>query len=236
MAIRVAVSDDHPAVLAGIEYILLGADDFRVIGLAASSTELVELLSRQACDVVVTDYSMPGGRYGDGISLFGFLMRRFPKVRLVALTGLENPSVLEGILAAGVTVIVAKADDPEYLHEAVRVAHAGGAYASPSIRRLLDNEAPSPQGVAGAVLSRRETEVVRLFAEGLTVSDIGERVGRSRKTISVQKMAAMKKLGLKSDIDLFRYALANGLIRASGGPGRGASDDAMPAPEDVSDS
>ena len=60
-------------------------------------------------------------------------------------------------------------------------------------------------------LSKREADVVRLLAEGLTVSEIAGRVGRSRKTISTQKVAAMKKLGLSADVELFRYALATGL-------------------------
>jgi two-component system capsular synthesis response regulator RcsB len=215
LTIRVAVADDHPTMLAGMEYLLSSMPDVAVVGLVADSTGLVELLGSKGCDVVVTDFSMPGGRYGDGISLIGFLRRRFPTLRLVVLTGLENPTVLQSILAVGVEALVGKLDEPEHTQEAIRAAFERRPYKSPGIQRIVEG-IPSP-GVDGS-LSKRETEVVRLLAEGLTVSEIGERVGRSRKTISAQKVAAMKKLGLQGDAELFRYALANGLIQASQGP------------------
>jgi two-component system capsular synthesis response regulator RcsB len=225
LTIRVAVADDHPTLLAGMAYLLSAMTDATVTGLAADSTELVELLGREPCDVVVTDYSMPGGRYGDGISLFGFLLRRFPNVRLVVLTGLESQAVLQGILAAGFDAIVAKADDPEYLQQAIRAVHERKPFLSPEIQRMLDAvPAPRADGGVQSQLSKRETEVVRLFAEGLSVSEIGDRVGRSRKTISTQKVAAMKKLGLQNDAELFRYALANGLIQSSHGSREPVSD------------
>ena len=220
MTIRVAVADDHPTMLAGMEYLLSTMPDVAVVGMVADSTGLVELLGSTGCDVVVTDFSMPGGRYGDGISLIGFLRRRFPMLRLVVLTGLESPAVLQSILAVGVDALVGKLDEPEHTQEAIRAAFERRPYRSPGIQRIVD-AMPAPH--AEGSLSKRETEVVRLLAEGLSVSEIGERVGRSRKTISAQKVAAMKKLGLQGDAELFRYALANGLIQASQGL-RGAPD------------
>lgn len=209
MAIRIAIADDHPTLLVGMEYLLSDVDDLELVGMAADSTALVDLLCKHSCDVVVTDYAMPGGRYGDGVSLLGFLRRRFPSMRLVVLTGLDSAAIFKVIVAAEIDALVSKRDEPTHLFEAIRATSWSGTYLSPSIRQVLGVQS------SFAALSARETEVVRLFAEGLSVAGIGERVDRSRKTISVQKMSAMRKLGLESDAELVRYALASGLIQGA---------------------
>lgn len=216
MIVRVAIADDHPTLLAGMEHLLSGFKWLSLVGMAISSTELVALLGKSACDVVVTDFSMPHGRYGDGLSLLRFLRRRFPATRLVVLTGIESSVVMKGILDVGAVGIVSKSDDLLHLESAIRMAHAGERYLSPLAQQILDQiEANASSSSPLPQLSKRETEVFRLYAEGLTISEIGERVGRSNKTISAQKMAAMKKLGLQHDADIFKYALAHGLVSAS---------------------
>jgi two-component system, NarL family, captular synthesis response regulator RcsB len=216
LTIRVAVVDDHPTMLAGMEHLLSGFEGIKLVGLAISSTDLVELLGKTACDVVVTDFSMPGGRYGDGLSLLRFLQRRFPAVRLVVLTGMENSTVLSSILEVGVGGIVSKSDDLHHVESAIRAVQLGERYLSPEATRLLEQiSATSNEHDSRVRLSKREAEVLRLYAEGFTVSEIGIRAGRSSKTISAQKNAAMKKLGLQNDADVFNYALAHGLVQTS---------------------
>lgn len=213
MKIRVVVADDHPVLLAGLEQLLQVAPDIEVVGLVRDSSGLVELLGRRGVDVVVTDYSMPHGEFGDGSALLRFLRRRFPQINLIVLTGMESPLVLTGIFATGVESVVSKADPGQHLVPAIHASMAGRRYLSPEIERLLA-QAPEPR-VEGSSLSKRESEVLRMFAEGLSVIEIAERIKRSRKTVSTQKIAAMRKLGLESDADVFRYAIANGLVPAS---------------------
>lgn len=216
MTIRVAVADDHPTLLAGMEHLLTGFEGITVAGLVTDSTTLVELLEKSPCDVVVTDFSMPHGRYGDGLSLLRFLRRRFPNVQLVVLTGIENGGVLQNILDLGVSGILSKSDDLHHVESAIRMAQRGDCYLSPEATRLLEQTSVAPQSDVGHVrLTKREAEVLRLYAEGYTVTEISVRVGRSSKTISAQKQAAMKKLGLNNDADVFKYALAHGLVQAS---------------------
>jgi two-component system, NarL family, captular synthesis response regulator RcsB len=213
---RVAIADDHPTLLAGMEHLMSRFRDISLIGTVTNSTELVDLLGKSPCDVVVTDFSMPHGRYGDGLSLLRFLKRRFPATSLVVLTSIENSAVMQGILDVGAVGIVSKSDDLEHVETAIRMAHAGDRYFSPTVVKILDEVVAETSDAQPLVqLSKRETEVLRLYAEGLTVSEIGVRAGRSSKTISAQKMAAMKKLGLQHDADIFKYALAHGLVSAS---------------------
>jgi two-component system, NarL family, captular synthesis response regulator RcsB len=215
LTIRVAIADDHPTLLAGLEHLLSKVEGITLIGSVTDSTQLVELLGKSSCDVVVTDFSMPGGRYGDGLALLRFLKRRFPNVRLVVLTSIENREVVKGILDVGALGLVSKADDLGHVEAAIRMAHLGNSYVSPKKSAQLQESSPDPGVDQIAKLSKRETEVLRMYAEGLTVSEIGMRAGRSSKTISAQKMAAMKKLGLEHDADIFKYAQAHGLVQAS---------------------
>lgn len=226
MNTRVVIADDHPVLLAGMEHMLGPITDIQIVGLAEDSTVMVELLGNQQVDVVVADFSMPQGRYGDGIALLRFVARRFPMVRRVVLTGVENPWVLRSILDIGVEVIVSKSDPYLLVEHAIRCAVVGQRFLSPSIEHLLQ-ETP----VAAAVplqgpLTKRESEVLRMFAEGFSVAEIGDRVGRSRKTISTQKMSAMRKLGLTRDGEIFRYAISTGLVQASQVSRHNADDDA----------
>jgi two-component system capsular synthesis response regulator RcsB len=219
MKIRIVAVDDHPVLLAGVEEIIAEHTDLELVAAVRDSTQLVDVLSSRPAEVVVADFSMPQGRYGDGVALLRFLQRRFPQIRLVVLTGMESALVLQSIVAAGVQCVVGKSDPGPHLVPAIRAALRGEAYLAPSVLQLLD-EARAATGTQAtsspqAGLSRRESEVIRMYAEGLSVQDIAGRVGRSPKTISTQKVAAMRKLGVANDAELFTYALANGLVSAS---------------------
>jgi two-component system capsular synthesis response regulator RcsB len=215
MPLNIVVADDHPVLLAGMEHLLQAVPDMVVAGLVRDSTELVDLLSRTPVDVAVCDFSMPNGRYGDGVTLLRFLQRRFPALHLVVLTGMESPLVLRSIQQAGVSCIVSKSDPLEQLVPAVLAASLGQSFISAEIARLIVEGGEQGEARDVEALSKRESEVLRMFAEGLSVMQIADRVGRSRKTISTQKIAAMRKLGLQRDADIFEYALAHGLVQAS---------------------
>ncbi|WP_440975019.1 response regulator [Pseudoxanthomonas winnipegensis] len=228
MPLNIVVADDHPVLLAGMEHLLRSVPELTIAGLVRDSTELVDLLSRTRVDVAVCDFSMPNGRYGDGVTLLRFLQRRFPALRLVVLTGMESPLVLRSIQRAGVSCIVSKSDPLEQLIPAVHAASRNQAFVSAEIARLVA-EAESQRDVQQAqALSKRESEVLRMFAEGLSVMQIADRVGRSRKTISTQKVAAMRKLGLQRDAEIFEYALSHGLVQASQNARAGAGGEDPP--------
>jgi len=212
-AIRVVLADDHPLILEGIRHELTKSATVSVVGLARSSSELIPLLSRTACDVLVSDYVMPGGEYGDGITLFSFIRRRFPKVQTVILTMMESAILLQSLIDIGNRCLLSKVDKMEHLHLAVRAAYVNGRYLSPRISEIIMPAERPTRGVwANAPLSSRELEVVRFYVSGLTVNEIADRLSRSKKTISSQKVSAMAKLGIKRDADLVRYGLENGLV------------------------
>lgn len=201
--VRVMVADDHPSSALGMSQALAGSSTIKLLGTVSNSTDLVALLDEQQSDVLVVDYVMPGGKYGDGLSLLSFLQRRYPALRLVTITMIDNPSVLLAIQKQGVGCILSKSDAISHLVGAVHAAFVGANYLSPFVKKLLEECQPSA-GIR--TLTAREIEVVRLYGAGLTVGEIAVQLHRSKQTISSQKSSAMKKLGIVRDADLIRYA------------------------------
>jgi two-component system capsular synthesis response regulator RcsB len=217
-------------MLRGVEHELSMISTIELAGSAHSSTELIALLDTTPCDVLVSDYAMPAGEYGDGIALFSLIQRRYPSVKLVVLTMLDNPAVLRALVTQGISCIVSKSDAVSHLVPAVHTAYSGGKYYSPKVNEIVQSIDWNRRGRGSTdVLSRRESEVVRLFASGLTVNEIAERLCRSKKTISSQKSKAMEKLGIDREVDLLRYAMESGMVSSSQRTSSGEPD--MPLPE-----
>jgi len=201
--VRVMVADDHPSSALGMSQALAGSSTIKLLGTVSNSTDLVAMLDEQQSDVLVVDYVMPGGKYGDGLTLLSFLQRRYPALHLVTITMIDNPSVLHAIQRQGVGCILSKSDAISHLVGAVHAAYVGANYLSPFVKQLLEGTETSP---GTRTLTAREIEVVRLYGAGLTVGEIAVQLHRSKQTISSQKSSAMKKLGIVRDADLIRYA------------------------------
>ncbi|KVT11372.1 LuxR family transcriptional regulator [Burkholderia sp. MSMB1078WGS] len=214
-AIRVMIADDHPAIISGIVAALANHTTVKVVATASNSTELVAALNTHPCDVLVSDYAMPGGEFGDGVTLFSFLRRRYPDTRIVVLTMMNNPGTLRSLMKLDIHCILSKSDSTDHVLTAIQGAFASGRYFSPSISDVAWQIHMEARNTASGALTMREEEVVRLFVSGLSVSEIAEQLKRSKQTISSQKTSAMKKLGLDSDTDLVKYVMGVSLA-ASG--------------------
>jgi two-component system capsular synthesis response regulator RcsB len=228
LSIRVMIADDHPAVVAGLLHMLKLHRMLKIVGTCANSTELIAALGTQPCDVLVSDYSMPGGNYGDGITLFSFLRRRYPAMRIVVLTMIDNPGIIRSLLKLGIHCILSKADAMGHLPAAIQGAYAQGRYFSPSISEIvwqLDVETPTSSSRA---LTARESEVIRLFVSGRSVNEIAAQLKRSKQTISSQKANAMRKLGVASDTELIKYSIGTALAAAPEDGSGDQSDAAQP--------
>jgi len=218
--IRIVIADDHPVVLLGIKALLHEHGTvMRVVGEAGSSKELLALLPDCECDLLVTDYSMPDAAGAeDGLAWLKRLRRDYPDLPVIVLTMIHNPALVRGMLGAGVNGVVGKAAMTRELLLAIRAVAAGRSYVGEHVRDAVADLTVSETGhgdMGGndpSTLSRREAEIVRLYASGLTITQIAERVHRSVKTISQQKNNAMRKLGLTSNSQLYEYARVRGLL------------------------
>ncbi|GLQ97831.1 response regulator transcription factor [Dyella mobilis] len=212
---RIVIADDHPVVMLGVRALLKGLGNVEVVAEANSGGELLSVLGSEPCDLLITDFSMPyEDGSGDGLSLLKRLRRDHPKLPIIVLTMVHNPALTRGMLAAGVNGLVGKVAMMKELLLAIGAVLNGRTYICEAMREHVADwsAAPPESGTDPAVLSQREAEVVRLYAQGLTVTQIAEHLHRSVKTVSQQKNDAMRKLGVTSNTQLFEYARAYGLL------------------------
>ncbi len=199
-------------------------NDFCIVGEASQGKELLALLTKQPCDLLITDFSMPAGEDSeDGLQLLRRLRRRYPELRIIVLTMIHNLALVRGMLAAGANGVVAKTAMTRELLQAMQVVSSGQAFLGEGMQGALSHAAKADAAGSGPdetdsaaanmeMLSPREAEVVRMYANGLTVTQIAERLRRSVKTISQQKSDAMRKLGLTSNTQLYEFARGSGLL------------------------
>ncbi|HHE3908130.1 TPA: response regulator transcription factor RcsB [Klebsiella pneumoniae] len=193
---NVIIADDHPIVLFGIRKSLEQIEWVNVVGEFEDSTALINNLPKLDAHVLITDLSMPGDKYGDGITLIKYIKRHFPDLSIIVLTMNNNPAILSAVLDLDIEGIVLK-------QGALAALQKGKKFTPESVSRLL--EKISASGYGDKRLSPKESEVLRLFAEGFLVTEIAKKLNRSIKTISSQKKSAMMKLGVENDIALLNY-------------------------------
>lgn len=210
MAIRVVLADDHELFSSGTRLILEQDHGLSVVAMLGSPDDLLDYLQAHPCDLVITDFNMPGRQAPDGLELLARLRERFPAVPVIVLTMLANPGLISAMLENGARGLVNKTDAVVQLPLAVRSVLRGQRYFSRSMQALLELGSPGSDGVLQP-LSDKEREILLMFASGKSVSEIAQRLDRNVKTISSQKIAAMEKLGLRSDLDIYAYVREHGL-------------------------
>lgn len=213
--LRIILADDHPVVLGGAKIALCSPPDsvFSVVALAHNADELINHLEHTPCDLVISDYAMPYGRFPDGMALMGYLKRHFARIPLVVMTTMRNPSLLQALLNAGVKGLFDKRSPMKELKRAAQRVTSGRSYLCPAFASVLQAQTlvESESGTSAVSLSDRELEVVRLFVQGMSGRQIAALLNRSEKTISRQKRTAMDKLGLDHDGGLVEFARVSGL-------------------------
>jgi DNA-binding NarL/FixJ family response regulator len=203
--IRVFIADDHAIVRDGVRRLLDAASDIQVTGEAATGDETLARLAAARADVVLLDISMPGRGFLD---LLRVLREGHPRTRVVVFSGHAEDEYAVRALRAGASGYVAKERSPQDLLAAIRKAHAGGRYVSPTLaERLAAGLADDAPADPHEALSDREYQVLQLLGAGLSVKEIGARLGISAKTASTYRQRILDKLGLKTTADLIRYAV-----------------------------
>lgn len=211
MKIRLLLADDHPALLAGLVCELNRLPTLEILGTAQDSDSLVELINHTECDVLVTDYVMPGGKYGDGLGLLSYIRRVKPQLKILVFTTLENQALTQELAKLGVKGVLGKTQHTSQLISAIHAVYAGSNY-FPTHDLTTGHSGIMQDPAPNLALTKREIEVIRLYLSGLSVNEIASQLNRTKQTISSQKAAAMRKLGITRDADLFRFAFESGMI------------------------
>ncbi|WP_321794305.1 response regulator transcription factor [Caballeronia sp. J97] len=211
--VRLAIADDHPLVILAVERLAGNFPNVEVVSRSTNSTQLEESLARGECDVAIIDFFMPGGRYGDGIELIQHMANLYPDVRIVVMSRSSDAALVKQALEAGAHAFLSKEDRLDLIYVAIVSVIANETYLGPAIRRTLAlADAESHARFIRQRLTSRELEVIERYARGSNVTEIAKELDRSVKTISAQKCAAMRKLDLSTDADLYRFIADSGLI------------------------
>jgi len=206
MTLRIIIADDHPVVRIGTKAVIESSGVGQVVAEASTVAELMTVLGDHECDVLVTDYSMPGGAQADGFAMIAMIRRRFPELPVLMLSVSNNLAILRMVVATGVLGLVDKTSSMDELPLAIQTVQRGVPYVSLSLKERIDAIGTESVEEGGArPLSPREVEVLRLLGSGMTVKEIALHLHKSVSTISRQKGDAMLKLGLKGDAELFDY-------------------------------
>ncbi|GGV32759.1 response regulator [Streptomyces griseoflavus] len=207
LPIRILIADDHPVVRAGLRAVLETEPDFAIVAEAATAEEAVELAASGGADVVLMDLRFGGGMNGSQAT--AAITARPGAPRVLVVTTYDTDADTLPAIEAGATGYLLKDAPPEELAAAVRTAAAGRTALAPAVADRLMNRLRAPH----TALTRRETEVLALVAEGLSNQGISERLHLTRATVKSHLAHVYAKLGVDSRTAAVAAALGLGIIR-----------------------
>jgi DNA-binding NarL/FixJ family response regulator len=213
--IRIVVADDHEVVRSGFAGLLATQPDFEVVGVAADGAAAVEACAATEVDVVLMDVRMPGM---DGIEATRRIAATAAGPRVLILTTFDLDEYVYQALTAGASGFLLKDVTAERLFDAVRVIAAGDALLAPGVTRRLIGEfaalhrSPGVAPPALDALTPRETQVLRLVAEGLSNAEIAGRLVVTEETVKTHVSRVLAKLGLRDRTQAVVTAYESGLV------------------------
>jgi DNA-binding NarL/FixJ family response regulator len=212
--IRIVVADDHTIVREGLKQLLGAVGDMEVVAEASNGHEVIERVRGVEFDLLLLDMSMPGR---SGIELIKQVRAEKPKLRILVLSMHEEHQYAVRAIRAGAAGYLTKESASKQLVDAIRKVASGGAFISAEVAQQLALGAmPGAQAALHETLSDREFQILRMIAEGLSVSDIAAKLSLSVKTVSTHKANIQQKMNLGTTAELIRYALTHRLVDDTG--------------------
>jgi DNA-binding NarL/FixJ family response regulator len=212
--LRILLAEDHETVREGLKMIINAQDDMEVVGEVGDGRAAVARASELLPDIVLMDVSMPRL---NGLKATEKVKECCPQVKVLTLTRHTDDGYLQQLLRAGASGYVLKQSPPSELLHAIRAVAGGGKYLDPTVTEKVMkgflSQSASWRVAAPGSPSGRESEVLRLIAWGYSNKEIAARMELSVKTVEAHKANAMKKLGMRSRIDIVRYALLQGWLQ-----------------------
>jgi DNA-binding NarL/FixJ family response regulator len=213
MVIRVMITDDHKVVRQGLKMFLQLDPDLDVVGEAENGAEAIERAKELKPDVILMDLLMP---VMGGIEAIGRLRAELPETEIIAITSVLEDEAVIGAVRAGAIGYLLKDTDADALCRAIKAAAQGQVQLAPeaAIRLMREVRAPEvkPQP-AGETLTERETDVLRLVAQGRANKEIAAELGIGEKTVKTHVSNLLGKLGVQSRTQAALYAARVGLVK-----------------------
>lgn len=210
MPVRIVLVDDHKILRDGLRLRLEQEAGFKIVGEAATAAEARQSVEQARPDLVVLDLDLPGEK---GLAVAKRFRADLPQMKILVLTGLNNPEAAHEVMLAGAHGYLRKDEASEELVRAIHAVMAGKIFLSPDaatvLTRLLREQ---KDGTAEPVLNERETTFLRGVADGLSYKEIANGMNLSVKSMEAYRTRLAKKLGCASRADLVRYAVRKGLV------------------------
>jgi DNA-binding NarL/FixJ family response regulator len=215
--IRVLIADDQRVVRDGLALLVGLIDGAVVVAAAGDGAEAVQLAEAHHPDVILMDLRMPGT---DGITATGQLRERLPATRVLVLTTYADQDAIVPALQAGARGYLTKDASAEQIETAIRAVHAGQTHLDPAIQErlvaaVINQPSPAHPACPGQKppggLTTREAEVLTLLAEGLSNTEIAQRLYLSRATVKTHINRIFAKTGARDRAQAVRYAYEHGL-------------------------
>lgn len=210
--INILIADDHQIMLEGLIMLLQKEPDIHIAGVAGDGKKALEILKHTDIDVAVVDISMPEL---DGLETTKTIKKTYANTKVLVLTMFNEGTLITELIQAGASGYILKNRGREELVDAIRKIAGGGQYFSESVTQTLisgiQNGAAKKQAATGnAKITRREKEVLKLIARGLTSPQIAEELFIAVSTVESHRKNLIVKTGVPNSKGLVRYAIENG--------------------------
>lgn len=203
--IRILIVDDHAIVGGGLKQFLGSVGGFAIGGEARTGAEALAMIQDEHWDLLLLDIGLPDM---NGIEVLKQVKRNCPKLPVLVFSMYAEDDYALAALEAGAVGYLPKDSDPDEILAAIRRASAGERYLSPMLaEKLLNGTVLSAKKFLHDTLSAREFEVMRMLSQGLSLTEIAERLHLSPKTVSTYRARVLEKLGLRHNADITRYVL-----------------------------
>ena len=214
--IRIFLVDDHQLVRDGIKALLMSSENLTILGEAASGKECFEKIAVEPPDILILDISLPDT---SAIEITKRVSVEYPETRVLILSMYTNEDFIFNSVKAGARGYLPKNTSREELLTAIQTIYQGEEFFADSISRIMlrsyvrkakeDDTMPQRGPVP---LTTREIEILKLFAEGFINKEISDKLDISIRTVETHKNHIMKKLELKSTVELIKYAIRNKIV------------------------
>jgi DNA-binding NarL/FixJ family response regulator len=211
MAIRILLVDDHPIFISGLSALLKEEKEIEIVAEAFNGEQAIDLAGKFLPDLILTDVQMP---VKDGVEATKEIHKRFPQIKIIAITMLNESMNIKKMLEAGASGYVLKTIEKEELIRVIKKVAGGEKHFSEEVTAQLMNNFSSKSSSQNPtdILTKREKEILALIARGLTDKEIAEQVFLSSLTIITHRKNILSKLGLKNKVELTRFAIEHNLI------------------------
>ncbi len=204
--IKLILADDHKLFREGVRSILENVDEIKIVDEVDDGRALISSLRTNQADLIVLDISMPGL---SGIEACRMIHKEYPCIKVLILSMHSEESFVRSAIEAGASGYLPKEIDHNELVEAIQTLYNGGNYFSKDISSKLISSYLTKDKQH---LTPREKEIIVLVCDGLSNKEIADKLSISVRTVDCHKNNILQKLGLKSSVDLVKYALKNELV------------------------